>query len=273
MPPLMIIKLLNEHKQAIISRAVTRGIDSNVRLKPSGIEWLGDIPEHWEIKKIRSISRPISERNQPDFPLLSVVRDKGIILRESQTFDENKNYIPDDLTNYKVVHPGNLVINKMKAWQGSLGISDLKGIVSPAYFVYKISSDYNGKYLHYLLRTRQYIDLMSRISKGIRPGQWDLDPQSFKQIPVPVISLSEQEEIVKQIEIEIKSIASGISNLENEIALIFEYRTRIIFEAITGKVDVRNIIIDEIPEKDFEEVFVESCEPENIKTDFIEENT
>jgi len=91
--------------------------------KDSGVPWLGDVPEHWETRKLRNILTGISERNRPDLPLLSVVREKGVILRDVTNRDENHNYIPDDLTNYKVVRQGQFAMNKMKAWQGSFGVS------------------------------------------------------------------------------------------------------------------------------------------------------
>lgn len=103
--------------------------------KDSGVPWLGEVPEHWKIQSLSSLTTARSQRNRPDLPLLSVVREKGVIPRSSMSDDENHNFIPDDLSNYKVVHEGDLVINKMKAWQGSLGISPQDGIVSPAYYV------------------------------------------------------------------------------------------------------------------------------------------
>ena len=108
-------------------------------MKESGIEWLGDVPEHWDVHKLRSILTGVTERNRPELPLLSVVREKGIILRDVANMDENHNFIPDDLTNYKVVHKGQFAMNKMKAWQGSYGVSRHAGIVSPAYFIFDIS--------------------------------------------------------------------------------------------------------------------------------------
>ena len=99
--------------------------------RDSGIAWLGDIPAHWSRLTIRAITRDVREHNRPDLPLLSVYRDYGVIRKDSR--DDNHNRAGDDLANYKVVQPGRLVLNKMKTWQGSLGVSEYQGIVSPAY--------------------------------------------------------------------------------------------------------------------------------------------
>jgi type I restriction enzyme S subunit len=108
------------------------------KYKDSGVPWFGEVPEHWDVRSLGSLTVPRSERRRPELPLLSVVREKGVILRASMGEDENHNFIPDDLSNYKVVHRGDLVINKMKAWQGSLGVALQDGIVSPAYYVYRL---------------------------------------------------------------------------------------------------------------------------------------
>jgi type I restriction enzyme S subunit len=130
-----IIKLYQEHKYAIVNHAVTRGTSPKVKMKSCDVNWLGEFPEHWRIKKLRTLIWRQSIKNRPDLPLLSVVRERGIILREGMSRDENHNYVPDDLSNYKVVKKGNFVINKMKSWQGSYGVSNYDGIVSPAYFI------------------------------------------------------------------------------------------------------------------------------------------
>ena len=113
--------------------------------KPSDVEWLGDVPAHWEARRLRNILTGTNERNRSDLPLLSVVRERGVILRDVTNMEENHNFIPDDLSNYKVVKGGQFAMNKMKAWQGSYGISKHDGIVSPAYFVFQVqgvSGDY-----------------------------------------------------------------------------------------------------------------------------------
>ena len=104
--------------------------------KDSGVKWLGKIPSHWEVKSLRNFLRPFSERNHSDKQLLSVTRDKGVIVRGAKGEDDNHNVIPEDLSGYKHVLPGDFVINKMKSWQGSYGVSDFEGIVSPAYITY-----------------------------------------------------------------------------------------------------------------------------------------
>lgn len=133
------IKAIDAMKRSIVSSAVTRGINPGVSMKYSGVKWLGDIPAHWETIKLRQLLHPVSVKNHPDLPLLSVVREQGVIVRDVSDKEANHNFIPDDLSGYKVVRKGQFAMNKMKAWQGSYGISDYTGIVSPAYFIFKVS--------------------------------------------------------------------------------------------------------------------------------------
>ncbi len=258
-----LIALLTEQKQAIIQRAVTRGLNPDVKLKPSGVDWLGDIPEHWEVSQLNRIAMPRSERGRPDLPLLSVVREKGIILREGQTKEDNHNYIPDDLSNYKVVKMGDLAVNKMKAWQGSMGISSYTGIVSPAYFVFNITEPINNGYLHLLMRSRPFIGFYNNISEGVRVGQWDLNIQQFRRTPILVPPPDEQSSIVEHVERSLLAITQQISIIERQISLMQEYRTRLISDVVTGKVDVRELakdlpepeeVVDSVAESDVEEV-------------------
>lgn len=109
------------------------------KMKDSGIPWIGVIPEHWEICKLSNFLTQFTEKNHADKPLLSVTRDKGVILRGEKGDDDNHNVIPEDLSGYKHVLPGDFIINKMKSWQGSYGLTDFEGIVSPAYFTYHLN--------------------------------------------------------------------------------------------------------------------------------------
>lgn len=109
--------------------------------KDSGVKWIGEIPSHWKVKTLRSFLRIISDKGHPKEQLLSVVREQGVIIRNTVSKDENHNFIPDDLRGYKLVREGQFVINKMKSWQGSYAVSNYQGIVSPAYYTCDLRFD------------------------------------------------------------------------------------------------------------------------------------
>ena len=164
--------------------------------KESGFVWLGEIPSHWEESIIKALTRVVSRKNRPNEPLLSVYRDYGVILKSSR--DDNYNRPGQDLSAYKYVKPTNLVLNKMKTWQGSLGVSEFHGIVSPAYITCELDiSNVFPRYLHYLLRCRNYIHEYNRLSYGVRTNQWDMRYDDFKKIPVFLPSKQEQRAIAK----------------------------------------------------------------------------
>lgn len=148
----------------------------------------------WQSRSLRSILTPRSERNRPDLPLLTVARERGVFVRSDD--DANHNSIPEDLGNYKVARSGDLVINKMKAWQGSLGLAPVDGIVSPAYFVFEADFDV-PRYGEYLLRSKPYVAKFGAASDGVRIGQWDLNIPRMRNIEVSLPQAEEQSAIVK----------------------------------------------------------------------------
>ena len=151
-------------------------------MKDSGIPWIGEIPVDWDISLLKYAIQWKSVKGCPDEPVLSLYRDYGVIPKDSR--DDNHNVTSLDTSGYKVVNIGDLVINKMKAWQGSMAISDHRGIVSPAYHVCTITNKkVNRKYLHHLLRNPAYLPEYARLSTGLRIGQWDLGFDDFKKIP------------------------------------------------------------------------------------------
>ncbi|GBU27309.1 restriction endonuclease subunit S [Treponema sp. R8-4-B8] len=240
------IELLKERKQAIINQAVTKGLDMNVPMKDSGIEWLRKIPSHWEEKPIRSIAKLSNKRrgNRKDLELLSVYREYGVIKKDSR--DDNRNVESEDLTNYKYVKKGNLVLNKMKMWQGSLGISDYEGIVSPAYIVCDLFTEDNLTFLQFLLRSPIFKTFYNQVSYGIRVGQWDMHYEDFKSLRLFIPPRSEQDQIVNYLEKKISMINKYIDENNGQIDLLQEYRTRIISDVVTGKVNVQNVKVPEI---------------------------
>ena len=204
--------------------------------KPSGIEWLGHIPAHWEVRKLRNILKKVTERNQPHLPLLSVVREKGVILRDITNQDENHNFIPDDLSNYKVVYPGQFVMNKMKAWQGSYGVSQHHGIVSPAYFIFCIR-DIDEDYFHVAIRSKAYVPFFAQASDGVRIGQWDLSPKRMREIPFLVPSITEQAAIARYLDYVERRIRRYIDAKQKLVGLLEELKQATIYEAVTRGLD------------------------------------
>lgn len=187
----------------------------------------------WEVKPLRAFLSPVSVRNRSDAQLLSVTREAGVIVRNTESKEENHNYIPDDLSNYKFVEKGQFVINKMKAWQGSYGVSPYDGIVSPAYFVYEL--DFPCKeFFSLAIRSKAYVQYFQRFSKGIRVDQWDLMPEALKLIPFAFPPLPEQKAIVAYLDAETGRIDKAIAAEEKMIALLQERREIVINEAVGG---------------------------------------
>lgn len=138
-------------------------------------------------------------------------------------------------------------MNKMKAWQGSYGVSDYTGIVSPAYFIFDIAFE-NLEYFHYAIRSKVYVNFFAQASDGIRVGQWDLQMDKMKEIPFIVPPADEQIAIVKYIKQALPQYDAAIEKLTEEVAVLEEYKNKIIADTVTGKIDVRGI---EIPEYEF----------------------
>lgn len=200
----------------------------------SGIPWLGMIPESWNIIRLRNLLHKTTQKDRPDLPLLSVVRELGVILRDVESKEENHNFIPDDLSNYKVLLDGQFVINKMKAWQGSYAISSLTGIVSPAYFIYNV--DYRNllpQFFNVAIRSRAYIGFFNQASDGVRIGQWDLDEAQMRNIPFLIPSLSEQKAIVAYLDKKCTEIQELINRRHTMIELLKELKRSIIAKAVT----------------------------------------
>lgn len=186
------------------------------------LAWLGTIPDHWQVSKLRQVLSPFSEKNHPDMPLLSVVREKGVIIRNVESKEENHNYVPDDLSNYKLVKQGQFTMNKMKAWQGSYGVSKYDGIVSPAYFVFNFKCDINRDFFNAAIRSKAYVSYFGQASDGIRVGQWDLSMARMKDIPFLVPPREEQDQIVRFLDWKVSSINKLINIKHKEISELNE---------------------------------------------------
>ena len=203
-------------------------------MKDSGIPWIGEIPEHWEVRKLRHFIKFVSIKGFGEKKLLSVTREQGVIERNVESKEENHNFIPDDLNGYKLVKVGQFVINKMKSWQGSYGVSNFEGIVSPAYYVCDLNFPCK-EFFSMAIRSKAYIPFFTQYSKGIRVDQWDLSPLGLKNIPFVVPPLSEQQAIVSYIDEKLQKIDQYMADLQREIDYLKEFKQRLISDAVTGQ--------------------------------------
>ena len=190
---------------------------------------------NWKIVPFHTLFHRLQKRTGfPDEELLSVYRDYGVIHKSDR--DDNFNR-PGDLSDYQLVERGDLVLNKMKTWQGSLGISPHRGIVSPAYFVYKPVSKNDERFLHYALRCRDAIDYYASHSTGIRVNQWDLNPEWLDVMPVALPDIETQRRIADYLDKEISEMNELIENLEELVKNLEERKSLLIDDIIYNSKD------------------------------------
>ena len=201
--------------------------------KDSGIEWLGEIPDSWELTKLGTCLTPVSKKNRADLPLLSITREQGVIERDIEDAESNHNFIPDDLSGYKVLEKGQFGMNKMKAWQGSYGVSKHTGIVSPAYFVFDFAKVIDPIFFNWAIRSKLYVSYFGSASDGVRIGQWDLSKSRMKAIPFLLPSPEEQTAIAHFIDQKTAQIDAAIAIKEQQIALLKERKQILIQQAVT----------------------------------------
>ncbi|SIQ12114.1 restriction endonuclease subunit S [Bosea sp. TND4EK4] len=203
--------------------------------KDSGISWLAEVPVAWQTRPLWSLFRRVKRTGYADEELLSVYRDHGIVRKSDR--DDNFNKASEDLSSHQLVRIGDLAINKMKAWQGSVAISMIRGIVSPAYFVYNKTHQENDKFLNYLMRCDVYAAIYRSISKGVRPNQWDLDPDYHSRLPILLPPQYEQATIAAFLDRETAKIDALVEEQQRLIALLKEKRQAVISHAVTKGLD------------------------------------
>lgn len=200
----------------------------------TGLPWLGQVPGHWEILPHRALFEEIKERDHPSEQMLSVTITRGVIKqRELLSDSSKKDSSKQDKSAYKLVCPGDIAYNKMRAWQGAIGVSNLRGIISPAYIVQRLREKQNPKYFHHLFRTPAFAKEAERWSYGITSDMWSLRPEHFKAIYSPLPPPDEQAAIVRFLDHAKRRLDRAIHAKRKIIALLNEQKQAIIHRAVT----------------------------------------
>lgn len=202
------------------------------------MEWLGEVPAHWGVLPNRALFLEVRERDHPDEQMLSVTITKGVILQHDLLSGSSKKDSSRlDRASYKLVQPGDIAYNKMRAWQGAIGASIHRGIVSPAYIVVRPRNHNLPRYFHYLCRTPAFAKEAERWSYGITSDMWSLRPEHFKMIYSSLPPIEEQRAIVRFIDYMDRRIQRYIRAKQRLIKLLNEQKQATIHHAVTRGLD------------------------------------
>lgn len=235
------IELLKERKQILIQQAVTRGLNPRAPMRNSDIEWIGEIPSHWSIKRAKYIFREVDERS-PDGQqeLLSVSHLTGVTPRSEKNVTM---FMSEDYTGSKTCQKDDLIFNIMWAWMGALGVSDRAGIVSSAYGVYRQLNHgtLNPQYLEMLLKTTTYIAHYNKVSTGLHSSRLRFYGHMFMSMEIGFPNREEQDAIVAHLDLESEKLNKALDLLEQQITKLKEYKVTLINSAVTGKIKVPGV--------------------------------
>jgi type I restriction enzyme, S subunit len=231
-----LLGLLAEKRQALVTRAVLRGIEPSAPLRDSGVGWIGQIPAHWKTERSKWLFRERDERSLTgEEEMLTVSHRTGVTPRS----EKNVNMFEAETNEgYKLCRTGDLVINTLWAWMGAMGVSPVDGLVSPAYNVYEPGERLNPSYVDALVRVPIFAEEAIRYSKGVWSSRLRLYPEGFFEIQMPVPTLAEQGAIVDYIASERAKLDAVREATERTVALLKERRSALIVAAVTGQIQV-----------------------------------
>lgn len=234
------IEDLEKYKKALITKTVTKGIckkgEPERAMKDSGVEWIGeDIPFDWDINRLQFCIDEISERNYAgkETHILSLMKDKGVIPYEEK--GRVGNISKTDLTQYKLTYPNTLITNSMNIIIGSSGISQYKGCVSPAYYVFKAKPNNDIRYFNYIFAVRAFQNECRRFANGILEIRLRISSTNLLKIKVPVPPLAEQQQIADYLDEKCKNIDNRVQKRRQQLEWLKEYKKSLIFDYVTGK--------------------------------------
>jgi type I restriction enzyme S subunit len=233
-----VIALLNEQKQGITHRTVTRGLDPSAPLKPSGIPWIGAIPAHWEVFRSKYIYREVDNRSATGGERHLSMSQKYGLIPSSQI--EEKHLVSESYAGAKLCKKGDLVLNRLKAHLGVFALAREGGLVSPDYTVLRPARDLEDRYFEAVYRTPACRVELRQRAKGIVEGFWRLYTDDLYDIRMPVPPVEEQRRIMAHLDVDLLAINTATTRLEREIEFLREYRTRLVADVVIGKLDVRD---------------------------------
>ena len=231
------IERLKAYKQSLITETVTKGLNPDVPMKDSGVEWIGEIPEDWEVIRVKNLLNERKERSLTgEEEPLSMSQKVGLV--PTKILDMIPN-MASSFVGAKIVYINDLVFNKLKAHLGVFSVSMYNGLVSPDYAVYYSTGKANLKYLEYLFKTPQCISEFRKRSTGIAAGLTRLYTDGLFAIECPYPSFNEQQAIVSYLDQKCTQIDKLISIKQKKIEKLQQYKKSVIYEYVTGKKEVK----------------------------------
>ena len=247
-----LIELLKEQKQNVVNQAVTRGLDPKVKFKPSGVEWIGDIPEHWEVRRLKFLCHNLNEQTSEKQPGETYIALEHV---ESWT---GRISLPDDEITFdsqvKRFQPGDVLFGKLRPYLAKVTRPQTAGVCVGEFLVLRATGDVSADFLEQKLRSKRVIDLINSSTFGAKMPRADWTFIGNLKFAYP--PADEQREILEHIQEKSAEIDQAIIRAQREIELMREYRTRLISDVVTGQVDVRNVKCEggSLNEDEFEDI-------------------
>lgn len=228
------IDTLEQYKRSVITETVTKGLNPDAEMKDSGIQWIGNMPAHWDVIRGKYILRYMQKPVREDDGVITCFRDGEVTLRSNRR--EDGFTMSDKEIGYQGIDVGDLVVHGMDGFAGSIGISDSRGKASPVLNV--LDTDQCKRYIMYYLRSMAYSDVFLALATGIRVRSCDLRWNKLAELSYPVPPLDEQNAIVKHIDSVLSKAEAVIADKKAQLATLDEYKKSLIFEYVTGKKEV-----------------------------------
>ena len=228
------IDTLEQYKRSVITEAVTKGLEPDVEMKDSGIQWIGSMPAHWNCIRGKYVLKYIQKPVREDDGVITCFRDGEVTLRSNRR--EDGFTMADKEIGYQGIDVGDLVVHGMDGFAGAIGISDSRGKASPVLNV--LDTEQNKRYIMYFLRSMAYSDVFLALATGIRVRSCDLRWNKLSELFYPVPPLEEQEAIVDYIDSVLRRTDEVIAAKREQLSTLEAYKKSLIYEYVTGKKEV-----------------------------------